>query len=96
MLKETTLTLAPEQCSEGKASANSREKCWGFGVYCMFQQTAFLKAASTIVAEKYPRSGTGTSLLRGYGNLVFLRKQGAAERFKALKRYPLPDSKRTM
>ena len=43
------LTVAPEQCSEGKASANSREKRLGFGGYCMFQQTAFLKAASKIV-----------------------------------------------
>lgn len=30
-------------------------------------------------------------MLRGYGNLAFLRKQGAAERFKALKRYPSPE-----
>lgn len=68
----------------GKANSNSREKRCVFVLYVMFQQTALLKAASNTVNKSgdgsegvgggYPRGGTGASLLRGYGNLVFLRK----------------------
>lgn len=57
----------------------------------MFQRTALLKAASKIGNKswgwgEYPRGGIAASLLRECGNLVFLRKHWATEKFKTLKR----------